>query len=72
MTPLIYYLEALDARVYVTIIDLREGKFLVDYTHLYSVLADKEFIKRYWDYNVQSVDISRIEEELRVYIRIAQ
>jgi len=68
MTPLIYYLEALDARVYVTII---ADKFLTDRTPLYRVLADKAFIDKYSTYDVKETRIARADDGiLTVYIEV--
>lgn len=71
MTPLMYYLDALDARVYVTIIDPYADVFLTDRTPLYNVLADKEFIKKYRAYDVKDVRIAKASDGIiTVYIEI--
>lgn len=72
MTPLAYYLEALDARVNVSIIDLYGSAILTGCKPLYAVLADSAFILKYRNYDVQSVDISKVDEVMNVYIRITK
>ena len=71
MTPLIYFLQALDARVYVSIIDPYADKFLTDRTPLYNVLADKAFIDKYRAYDVKEVRIAKATDGIMtVYIEI--
>ena len=70
MTPLIYYLEALDARVYVTIVDLHEKTYLVGHRPLYDILANGRFINKYRNYSVQSVDMSKVDGQLTVFLRV--
>ncbi len=71
MTPLIYLLEALDARVYVSIIDPYADKFLTDRVPLYTVLADKEFIEKYRAYDVREIRVAKASDgKSTVYIEI--
>lgn len=72
MTPLIYLLETLDARVNISIIDAYASVFLVNGVPLYTVLADNDFIANYRAYNVRSVNVSIVQGVRNVYILVTQ
>ena len=73
MTPLIYLLDVLDARAYVSIIDTTADEFVTKTRMpLYDFLANHGLVAKYRAYDVQDVDISKVDGTPTVYIRIAK